>query len=182
MLHPVRTSVIYQHTNILVSFICIIVQIFWLVLSHFRPESTAICFLFCPMNEHSWYSMVLNFSLQLHWVTFCTKQQLSLFTVSGDIFIAKIFENKSPKPQQEATTLMIRWSIIPNKSHICHGTALPHLCAPVVLLRPSGLSCAHPWRGYCARGRHRRLHTWTTVAGAVMQNASPKLRQMSHAP
>ena len=30
------------------------------------------------------------------------------------------------------------------KSIICHGTALPHLCAPVVLLRPSGLSYAHP--------------------------------------
>ena len=52
--------------------------------------------------------MVLNFSLQLHWVTICAKKQPPLFTVSGDIFIAKIFENKSPKPQQEATTLMIR--------------------------------------------------------------------------
>ena len=26
--------------------------------------------------------------------------------------------------------------------NICHGIALPHLCAPVVLLRPSGLSYA----------------------------------------
>ena len=74
MLHPVRTSVIYQHTNMLISFVCIIVQIFCLVLSHFRPESTAIYFLFCSMNEHSWYHMVLTFSLQLHWVTICTKK------------------------------------------------------------------------------------------------------------
>ena len=28
--------------------------------------------------------------------------------------------------------------------HICHGTAPFHLCAPVVLLRPSGLSYARP--------------------------------------
>ena len=30
-----------------------------------------------------------------------------------------------------------------NGFDICHGTALPHLCAPVVLLRPSGLSYTH---------------------------------------
>ena len=30
-----------------------------------------------------------------------------------------------------------------NYLYMCHGIALPHLCAPVVLLRPSGLSYAH---------------------------------------
>ena len=74
--------------------------------------------------------------------------------------------------------------------HVCDYVSLAHvsrdcpfnLCVPVVLLRPYSLSYARLWHGFDVRDRHCHSRTQTMVAGAVTQNASPKLQQMSHTP